>query len=125
MKRSDPAMVTKSIRLAPEEGRALKKISETEHVSEAALMKKFVLEGIARRRLEQAIAAYRQGEIDLSAAARHADTSVYHLLEELKARDITPEAANEKFLDGLRTLAEFFDGSEALGRTLEQLRRQA
>jgi predicted HTH domain antitoxin len=88
-------------------------------------MKKFVLEGIARRRLEQAIAAYRRGEIDLSAAAHHADTSVCHLLEELKARDITPEAANEKFLDGLRTLAEFFNGSEAPRRTLEQLRRQA
>lgn len=123
MKRSDPAIVTKSIRLAPEEGRALKQISEAERLSEAALMKKFVLDGIAHYRLEQAIAAYRRGEIDLSAAARHADTSVYHLLEELKARDITPEAATEKFLDGLRNLAELFGGSEALNRTLSQLEK--
>lgn len=87
-------------------------------------MRKFVLEGIARYRLEQAIAAYRRGEVDLSSAAHHAGTSVYHLLEELKARDITPDPAADKFLDGLRTLAELFDGSEALNRTLSQLRQQ-
>lgn len=123
MKRSEPTTITKSIRLAREESRVLEQISRAESLSEAALMKKFVLEGIARYRLEQAIAAYRRGEIDLSAAARHAGTSIYHLLEELKARDIHVEAAREKFLDGLRTLAELFGGSDALNRTLSQLEK--
>lgn len=116
--------ITKSIRLGPSESQALKQISEVEHVSEAAMMRKFVLEGIARYRLERAIAAYRRGEADLSAAARHAGTSVYHLMEELKARDIDVEAAREKFLDGLRTLAELFGGSEALNRTLAQMEKE-
>lgn len=121
MKRIEPTTITKSIRLAREESRVLEQISKAESLSEAALMKKFVLEGIARYRLEQAIAAYRRGEVDLSAAARHAGTSVYHLMEELKSRDIHVEAAREKFMDGLRTLAELFGGSDALNRTLSQL----
>ncbi len=123
MSRNNTALITKSVRLVPDENEALRQISEAEHLSEAALMKKFILDGIARYRLEQAVAAYRRGEIDLSAASRHAGTSVYHMLEELKARDITPDAATEKFLDGLQTLANLFGGSEALNRTLTQLQR--
>jgi len=48
----------------------------------------------------------------------------YHMLTELQRRDITPLAAREKFLDGLETLAETFGGSEALSRTIAQMRQQ-
>ncbi len=65
---------------------------------------------------EEAIRAYANGEVDLSAAARHAGISVYQMMTELQRRDITPRAAREKFLDGLETLAETFGGSEALFR---------
>ena len=86
-------------------------------------MKKFVLEGIARYRLEEAIRAYSQGEVDLSAAAYHAGISVYQMLNELQRRGITPSAATEKFLDGLETLAETFGGSEALLQTIAEMRK--
>jgi predicted HTH domain antitoxin len=93
-------------------------------VSEAALMRRFILEGLARYRLEEAIRAYANGEVDLSAAARHAGISVYQMMTELQRRDITPQVAREKFLDGLETLAETFGGSEALFRTIARMREQ-
>jgi len=116
--------VTKSIRFAPEESEVLKRISEAEHISEAALMKKFVLEGMARYRLEEAIRIYSQGEVDLSSAAHYAGISVYQMLNELQQRGITPSAATEKFLDGLETLAETFGSSEALFQTIVEMRKR-
>ncbi len=117
--------VTKSIRFAPEESKVLKRISEAQHLSEAALMKKFVLEGVTRYRLEEAIRAYSQGEVDLSAAADYAGISVYQMLNELQQRDVTPSAATEKFLDGLETLAETFGGSKALLQTIAEMRKRS
>jgi len=87
-------------------------------------MRRFILEGLARYRLEEAIRAYANGEVDLSAAARHAGISVYQMMTELQRRDITPQAARERFLDGLETLAETFGSSEALLRTITRMRQQ-
>jgi len=118
-------VTTKSIRLTPDESKGLKRISKAEGLSEAALMKQFVLEGMARYRLEQAIAAYARGEADLSAAAHHAGISVYQMMTELQQRDITPHTATEKFLDGLETLAETFGGSEELFQSIAEMRQAA
>jgi len=115
-------VVTKSIRLVPEENETLKRISQRQGVSEAAMMKRLVLEGFAHYRLEEAVQAYCLGELDLSAAARHAGISVYHMLNELQRRDITLPAAREKFVDGLETLAQTFGGSESLSRTIAAVR---
>jgi predicted HTH domain antitoxin len=117
-------VITKSVRLAPEESENLKRISKTEGVSEAALMRRLILEGLARLRLEEAIQAYANGEVDLSAAARHAGVSVYKMLTELQRRDVAPPVDREKFLDGLETLAETFGGSEALFQTIAQMRQE-
>ena len=114
-------LVTKSIRLSPVESKILKRTSQKEGVSEAALMKKFVLDGLAHRQLEQAITAYTHGETDLSAAARYAGVSIHQMMTELEQRNITPPAAREKFLDGLQTLADTFDGSDELRQTLVEL----
>ena len=72
-------------------------------------------------RLERAIAAYERGEADLSAAAKFADVSVYHLMTELEKRDITPPAAAEKLMAGLKTLVETFGGSNELRQTIVEL----
>jgi len=88
-------------------------------------MKRFVLEGVARYRLEQAVAAYARCEADLSAAAHHAGISVYQMMTELQQRDITPHTATEKFLDGLETLAETFGGSEELLQSIAEMRQAA
>lgn len=110
--------ITKSVRLSPDESKLLAEISQAEGVSEAAILRQFIRAGISRYRLERAIQAYQQGEVDMQAAARYAGVSVHHLMVELEKRDITPPAATEKFLDGLKTLAETFGGSRALHETI-------
>ena len=115
-------VVTKSIRLVPEENEVLKRISQGQGMSEAAMMKKLVLDGLAHYRLDEAVQAYSRGELDLSAAARHAGISVYHMLNELQQRDVASPAAGEKLVDGLATLAQTFGGSESLSRTLAAVR---
>lgn len=100
--------VTKTIRLSPEEARALEQIGREEHLSETVLLKKLVSESLSRRRLNWACAAYARGEIDMRGAARYAGLSVYEMLNELKRRDIEI-VSPEQFLDGLADLADLFD----------------
>jgi hypothetical protein len=113
------AVITKSVRLDQQESALLAQISQAEGISEAALMKRWILEKIAQTQLEQAIAAYQRGEADLSAAARHAGVSVYQLMTELETSDITPPAAAQKFAQGLQTLVETFGSSSALQQLLK------
>jgi hypothetical protein len=111
-------MITKSIRIDDDENKILQKISQQEGVSEAVLLKKFVRQGMTAYRLEQAVTAYQNGEADLSAAARFANVSVYHFMNELTRRDITLPTEAEKFATGLAALVETFGGSEALRQTI-------
>jgi len=103
--------VTKTIRLSPEEGMALEQLSREEHLPESTLLRKLVLDGLARRRLDWACAAYARGEIDIRSAARYASFSIYEMLNELKRRDIEI-VSPEQFLDGLADLADLFDAPE-------------
>lgn len=117
--------ITKSIRLNPTEDALLKALSEHEGVSESTLLKQYVRAGMQAARLEQAIEAYQRGEADLSGAAAFADISVYHMLTELKQRDIAPPVESEKFVAGLQTLVDTFGGSDALRATLALLADEA
>lgn len=114
-------LITKSIRLNPEQNEMLAHISHTEGISEAALMQRFVLDGLAHYRLEEAIKAYQRGEADLAAAARYAGISVYHMMTQLEAREITLPVASDKFVQGLKTLFDTFGGSDALRQTIATL----
>jgi predicted HTH domain antitoxin len=100
--------VTKTIRLSPEEERALEQMSRKEHQSETVLLKKLVSESLARRRLDWACAAYARGEIDIRGAAHYAGLNIYEMLDELKRRDVEI-VSPEQFLNGLADLADLFD----------------
>ena len=114
--------VAKTIYLSPQEEKALREMSREEHVSEAVLLKKLVLESLARRRLEWACAAYARGEIDLSSAARYANVSIYEMMDELRRRGIEMVSV-EQFLDDLENLAELFE-LPALREVAIELREQ-
>lgn len=116
------SIVTKSVRISQQESQLLAEISEREGISEAAVLKRFVRTGITHYRLDAAITAYERGEADLPAAAQYAGVSIYQMMTELQKRDITPSAATEKFIDGLKTLVETFSGSAALRQTIEDAR---
>ncbi|HIC95473.1 TPA: hypothetical protein EYP12_02460 [Candidatus Bipolaricaulota bacterium] len=90
---------------------ALEQLSREEHLPESTLLRKLVLDGLARRRLDWACAAYARGEIDIRSAARYASFSIYEMLNELKRRDIEI-VSPEQFLDGLADLADLFDAPE-------------
>jgi len=115
--------VTKTIRLSPEEARALEQIGREEHLSETVLLKKLVSESLSRRRLDWACAAYARGEIGMRGAARYAGLSVYEMLDELKRRDIEIVSPGQ-FLDGLADLADLFDLPE-LREVASELRASA
>ena len=104
-------VLTKTIRLSPQEGLFLGQMSREEHVPELTLLKKFILEGMARRRVEWACAAYRRGELSVSSTARYAGLDTYEMLDELKRRGVEI-ATSEQFLDGLSDLADLFNVPE-------------
>ena len=101
------AIIHATVDLSPEDNQVLTAMSREEHLPESALLTKLVREGLARRRLVWACAAYARGDLNLMQAARYADLNVYELLDELKRRDIAISTP-EQFLDGLSDLAELF-----------------
>ena len=100
--------LTRTIRLSPQEDTLLTRMSQEEHLPPATLLKKLVLDGIARQRVEWACAAYKRGELDISGAARYAGLTVYELLDELKRRNVQI-VSSEQFLDGLADLADMYN----------------
>ena len=113
MSRGGTKLVTKSVRLSAEESALLERISEREHLPEGTLMRKLILEGLARYRLEQAIRDYEAGEINVGEAARRAGVSVRGMIAELDRRGIG--LGDEAHVQAsLGTLAELFGASPEL-----------
>lgn len=114
-----PSTVTKSIRLTPEESDELTKLVKQTTSTEAALMKKWILEGMEAQKLEIAIRAYMQRKTDLRGGAVMAGVPYNRFLREVQARNIVI-LENDRFLDHLAFLAEAFD-NEALHRAIERV----
>ena len=111
--------VTKSIRLTPEESDELTKLAEQTASTEAALMKKWVLEGIEAQKLEFAIQAYMQRRTDLRGGAAMAGVAYNRFLREVQAHNIVI-LENDRFLDHLAFLAKTFD-NETLRQAIERV----
>lgn len=101
--------ITKSIRLREEEAEWLKMISRAENMSESALMKRLIYEGLKTYRLEKAAASYSNNELHLADAARVAGVGIRKMMAELEKRGISIHSSEEMFLEGLESLAEMFD----------------
>ena len=109
----------KSVRLSPEEGKLLAEASAREHLTESELLRKWVLDALARARLEHAIEDYAAGETNLGEAAARADVSVARLLVELDNRGIDT-ISPEHFRASLRNLVAAFGASESLRSALAE-----
>ena len=96
--------VTKSIRLRPEEADELAHLVANTAYSEAALMRQWVLVGMERFRVSEAIRAYQEAEIDLRGAAEQAGLPVAVLLEEMAIRKVAVLNESEDFGPGLAAL---------------------
>ena len=113
-------IVTKSVRFLPEESEELAKLSQASSISESALMKQWILEGIRAKKLDLAIQAYLERKTDLRGGASMAGVSYNRFLREVQARNIVV-LENDDFLDELAFLAETFD-SQALREAVDQVR---
>jgi predicted HTH domain antitoxin len=111
-------MEPKSVRLTKEEAELLRQISEAELVSEAALMRKFVLEGIRRYCLDLAIKRYQERGLDLSSAAQVAGVSIREFMGEMDRRGVDIYGPEQRLVEGVGALAEVFGASKALRRSV-------
>lgn len=113
--------VTKFVRFTAEETALLEEVSRREHLSEGTLMRKLVLDGLARVRLDQAMNDCESGDVSLSDAVRQAGVSLHRLMAELDRRGV--ELVDEEHLaSSVETLADLFGGSAALSEAIAQLR---
>jgi predicted HTH domain antitoxin len=122
MARNSLKQVTKSVRFSPEESAVIERVSEREHLPEGTLMRKLVLEGLARYRLEQAIADYESGEINLGEAAHAAGVSIRRMMVELEHRG-TGLRGEAHVVTSLENLTALFGGSQEMHETIAMLRR--
>ena len=105
------ANVTKSVRLRTEESEELARLSQATLVSESALMKQWIQEGIQAKKLELAIQAYMDRKTDLRGGAIMAGVSYNRFMREVQLRNIVI-LENDDFVDQLAFLAETFDNRE-------------
>lgn len=105
-------MMIETIELTPKEQDDLHRASREAQVSPSALVKKFVLDGLARWYLERAIQLYVRGKASLSGAAHYAHISVEQMMDELRQRDIAITPSAEDFFDELESLADIFDAPD-------------
>jgi predicted HTH domain antitoxin len=114
--------VTKSIRLSPAESAEVTRLSEQKALSEAALMKKWIQEGIQTEKLELAIQAYMQRKTDLRGGAAIAGISYNRFMDEVQRRNIII-LEDDHFLDNLASLADAFN-DETLRKAVEKVRAE-
>jgi len=99
--------ITKSIRLSTTESEEVALLSEQRSLSEAALMKKWIQEGIRAEKLDLAIQAYMQRKTDLRSGASLAGVSYNRFMDEVQKRNIVI-LEDDHFLDSLAFLATAF-----------------
>jgi predicted HTH domain antitoxin len=116
------ATITKSIRLSPSEATEVANLSKERTLSEAVLMKKWILEGIRAEKMEMAIQAYMQRKTDLRGGATLAGVSYNRFMDEVQKRNIII-LEDDHFLDSLEFLANAFDSSD-LREAVRKVRKE-
>ncbi|MCL4868834.1 MAG: hypothetical protein KJ063_07700 [Anaerolineae bacterium] len=81
-------LVTKSIRLSASESAELAQLSAATSVSESALMKKWIQEGIQTQKTNLAVQAYAQRKVDLRGGAAMAGLSYNRFVQAVQAQNI-------------------------------------
>lgn len=102
--------ITKSVRLTPDEAAELDRVCREEPVTEAALLKKWVLDGLRRWKLDRALDAYARREVSLGEGAVMAGVPLNTFMAEVERRNVIIMDADE---------ATFRENLERLGRQFE------
>ena len=111
--------ITKSVRLSPTESAAVSQVSHAYEITESAMMKKWILDGVRNSKIEMAVQAYMKREVDLRSGAAMAGVSYNHFMREIEKRNIVI-LEDDHFLESVLFLAETFE-SPQLRRAVENL----
>ena len=115
--------ITKSIRLSTAESAEIAQLSAQTAVSEAALLKQWVLIGVQSHKLDLAVQAYMNDGVDIRGGAQMAGVSYNRFVHELENRRVVI-LEDERFLDNLSSLAELF-GDEGLKEAAQKVAEQS
>ncbi len=115
--------ITKSIRLSTAESAEIAQLSAQTAVSEAALLKQWVLIGVQSHKLDLAVQAYMNDRVDIRGGAQMAGVSYNRFVHELENRRVVI-LEDERFLDNLSSLAELF-GDEGLQEAAQKVAEQS
>ena len=96
--------MTKSIRLTHEEAEELVYLVKGTPYLKAALMCRWMLDGMQQFRVRKAIRAYQEGQVDLRSEAERAKLPMAMLLEEIAALKVVILEAHDAFHPGLDAL---------------------
>lgn len=102
--------ITKSVRLTPEEAAELDRVCREEPVTEAALLKKWVLDGLRQWKLDRAVNAYARREVSLREGAAMAEVPLNAFMAEVERRSVVIMDVDEvTFHENLERLGRQFD----------------
>ena len=96
-------IVQLNIRITHELAEEIEYISEQEALRKSDVARKWLIEGLRRWKLDQAVSRYQKREITLARAAEEAGLSLYEMMDELQRRGIsldqtTPEDVRAEIL---------------------------
>lgn len=115
--------ITKSIRLSTAESSEIAQLSAQTAISEAALLKQWVLSGVRSHKLDLAVQAYMNDRVDLRGGAQMAGVSYNRFMRELENRRVVI-LDDDRFLERLSTLANLF-GDERLKEATRKVAEQS
>jgi predicted HTH domain antitoxin len=94
-----------NLRLDTDLARELEQIAREESLRKTDIVRKYVIEGVKNRRLEQAIRRFQLGQITLERAAQSAGLTIYEMMDVLRDRGITlDQTTPQQARDELRSL---------------------
>ena len=114
----------KSIRLSEEEVQALSLICETESLSESALMRRWVREGIYGYKLSKAAQLYQEAGYSLGQALDATGVTQHDLMAELGRRGVPVVRSWDQLDQAVATVAEIF-GNQDLASAYDEAKRES
>jgi len=100
------------ITFSEEEMKLLKNISNNEHIPENVLVKKLVLDGLEKHKIDEAVSMYEKKKANLNTAAWIAGLPVRDFMNELESRGVSLNLTPEMIDYSLEILTKTFDNKK-------------
>ena len=105
-------MAIVKITFSEDESKLIKNISNDEHIPEGVLVKKLVLDGLDKYKIDKSIYMYENRKVNLNTAAWIAGLSVRDFMSELESRGITLNLTPEMVTYSLEVLDKAFNNEK-------------